>query len=401
MNKRWLWVILGAFALVLTLILGAVTGGAIVYAILQTRPVQAAALNLNEVSRDQGILIAEVDEDGPAAKAGLVRGDILLEINGKTVNNLGELEQILDERKPEETIPVKVLHGYEIRTVQLTVGEQNGRAYLGIVPCLPARLGVLNLDLIGKQGARIVQVIPNSPADRVGLKVGDLIIAVEGQEINAKNDLKDIISGYKPNDRVTLTVQSPGEETREVTVTLGENPDQPGKAYLGIHYTLAPQWDVEGEELPFEVPFPPYGRFRFTWPELPEGITQGVLIGKVDPDSPADLAGLQPGDVITAVNDEPIKTPRGLSKAIQRYKPGDEVSLTVYRSGEQEPLTINVTLGEDPKKAGRVYLGVTVSGYFFNFQKEGNFPPDITIPNPFFFEFEDEPCPECSSGGTL
>jgi membrane-associated protease RseP (regulator of RpoE activity) len=149
------------------------------------------------------------------------------------------------------------------------------------------------------------------------------------------------------------------------------------------------------------MPFTPFGRdFRFTLPDLPEGIVSGVVVGKVSPGSPAEQAGLQPGDVITAINDQPVKNPRAFVKTIQSHQPGDRISLTIFRSGEEESLTIQVTLGENPEQHGQAYLGVTVSGYFFNFQKDGNFPPEITIPEPFFFEFQEEPCPNCS-GGTL
>mgnify|MGYP005835029685 CR=1 FL=1 len=402
MNKRWLWIILGAGALVLALAVGAVAGGAIVYTVLQTRPVKAAIPSPADISQDQGILIAAVEPESPAAKAGLVRGDILLEVNSKAVNNLTELRQVLNTLEPKESIEVKALHGDEARTLKVTLGEQNGQAYLGIVPCFPERLGVMRLTLTEKQGALIIKVLPDSPASQAGLKVGDVITAVDDKEISPESDLAEVISAYKPNDRTTLTIESPGKEAREVTITLGENPDQPGKAYLGVRYTLVPKPTPEGEQsLPFRVPFTPFGRdFRFALPNLPEGVISGVVVGKVSPGSPAEQAGLQPGDVITAINDQPVKNPRAFVKNIQSHKPGDRLSLTVYRSDEEESLTIQVTLGEDPEQAGQAYLGVTVSGYFFNFQKDGNFPPGITIPEPFEFEFQEEPCPSCA-GGTL
>lgn len=401
MNKRWLWVILGALVLVFTLILGAVAGGAIVYTILQTRPVQAAVLKPAAVAQDQGVLIAWVEPDSPADKAGLVRGDILLEINGEPMNNPADLSQTLGDLKPKETIEVKVLHGDEQRTLELTLGEQNGRAYLGIVPCPPSRVGVLSLSLAGAQGALIIKVEPDSPADHAGLKVGDVITAVDDQKVTPENDLAEILADYKPNEQVTLSVQSPGEETREIIVTLGENPNQSGKPYLGVRYTLIPHATLkEGETLPFEIPSLPFRHgFRFTWPELPEGVTRGVVISEVAPDSPAEQAGLKPNDVITAIDDEPVKSTRAFINAIQSHKPGDKIALTVYRSGEEEPLTIKVTLGEDPEQASQAYLGVTVSG-FFHFQMDKKIPPEVTIPEPFFFEFEEVPCPDCS-GGTL
>ena len=74
---------------------------------------------------------------------------------------------------------------------------------------------------------------------------------------------------------------------------------------------------------------------------------QGMLVGAVQPQSPADDAGLAPGDLITRVDDAEIQWPLDFQRAMLDRKPGDEIRLTVRRG--QQPLTLNLILGDVPK----------------------------------------------------
>ncbi len=65
-------------------------------------------------------------------------------------------------------------------------------------------------------------VMPGSPADKAGLKEGDIILEIDGMEINENNSLPNILKNYKPGDRITAKVYSGGNE-KNVSITLGEN----------------------------------------------------------------------------------------------------------------------------------------------------------------------------------
>jgi S1-C subfamily serine protease len=75
-------------------------------------------------------------------------------------------------------------------------------------------------------------------------------------------------------------------------------------------------------------------------------VTEGVLVGDVLPGSPADQAGLQPGDVITAVDGVPLQEESRLAEILNSHKPGDQVTFEVLR--ENQTMTVSVTLGEMP-----------------------------------------------------
>jgi len=80
------------------------------------------------------------------------------------------------------------------------------------------------------------------------------------------------------------------------------------------------------------------------------------------PGSPAETAGLQPGQVITAVNGEAVTNPAAVVQAIAAHAPGDTITLAVTSPGQDAPQTVTVTLGADPYQPERPWLGVMLGG---------------------------------------
>ncbi len=211
-------------------------------------------------------------------------------------------------------------------------------------------------------GVLIVRVAAGSPADEVGLARGDIILTLDGDEVNSVAALLAALEDKEPGDEIELTVQH-GDDTNELTVVLGEN--ERG-AYLGI----APFDDSA------DVSFSLRGRTAPAMPFAYAPEMQGVLVVEVVEDSPAATAGLEPGDLITAVNGDELDSDADLTEIVGGLAPGDEIELTVQRqdakeleddpedTGEDnateqvETETITVTLGEHPDDAEKAYLGI-------------------------------------------
>jgi hypothetical protein len=102
------------------------------------------------------------------------------------------------------------------------------------IPVPEFRLPVLP-DTTGVSGAWIQEVVPNSPAAKAGLTPRDVITYVDDTALDEEHDLATVLGRYQPGDEVTLTVWRFGE-TRKVTATLGQHPDDPQRAYLGVKY---------------------------------------------------------------------------------------------------------------------------------------------------------------------
>jgi S1-C subfamily serine protease len=382
MNKRLLIILGIVAALILTIFIGAAAGGGIVYTLTHTT-LPAFASQTTEADPNSGLIITGVAPDSPASDAGIVRGDILLEMNGQEVNTITKVRQILSELKAGDKLRLTLLHGDELlyRTLELEDGDQGK---MGITLCCgkdesPVSVLTTAVDSL----PLIFSVMEGSPAEEAGLKVGEFILSVDGVDVDLEHPLADLIASYSPGDRVTLEVRQTGEEEfREVSVELGEHPEQEGKAYLGIRFRLMPDitfeldqsgflhgFSFENEDVPFpflegsEFPSPNHPNIPFISPScIPEDDLSGVFIRDIYEGGPADKVGLQEDDLIVEVDGEPVTDPEGLSDTISSYDPGTEVVISVFRPDECEQIEFEVRLGEHPEEEGKGYLGVVIGG---------------------------------------
>ncbi|MEY2589374.1 MAG: Lon-like protease [Acidimicrobiaceae bacterium] len=90
----------------------------------------------------------------------------------------------------------------------------------------------LGYDL-GSDGAQVVEVVTGMPADGI-IQPGETIVAIDGQPIKTTAQLRDVFAAHKPSDTVALDLQGTDGTARTASVTLGENPDKPGVAFLGV-----------------------------------------------------------------------------------------------------------------------------------------------------------------------
>jgi membrane-associated protease RseP (regulator of RpoE activity) len=229
----------------------------------------------------------------------------------------------------------------------------------------------------GGEGILVSKVEVESPADRSGMARGDILLEVNGTPVDTIVDLQAELAKLNPGDTVNLLAMH-GDEERTLSATLGE---RDGVAYLGIQ---SGEGAFPGVAVA-QPPFGPYEKFVLPhgpgpiivepglkepglmeprWDWLPEEVNQALIVGQVLPDAPAGQAGLQEGDLITKLDGKPVSRPETFTRAIQAYKPGEQITLTVYRRGEDKPLELKVTLAEHPEEAGKGYLGVMLTGFF-------------------------------------
>lgn len=245
---------------------------------------------------------------------------------------------------------------------------------------------VVKERIVPVPGALIVEVIPGSPAEEAGLQEGDMIVAVDGEMLSSEQGLAELIAGYEPGDRLRLEVERPGEGLLKLRVRLGEHPEKGEVAYLGVRYTSSPSPLGPGSRmLPFE------GLEGHDQDRLPFGrpgvtVERGAIIHSVTENSPASAAGLQEGDVIVALDGEPVDGPEVLVAAVGRHKAGDRVTLTVLQPNGEGERQVKVTLGQHPEDAGRAYLGVMIGGTMEMRRFEGGQLPEG-------FRFRVEPFP--------
>ncbi|NLE52795.1 MAG: PDZ domain-containing protein, partial [Chloroflexi bacterium] len=185
-----------------------------------------------------------------------------------------------------------------------------------------AWLGVSIADT--PDGVSIVEIVSGSPADDAGLRVGDVITAVDSVDVESADALVDLIATYAPGDEVTVTAEYRGV-SNEYTVTLGERPSDLELRRPNVE--IMPRFGMSGT-------FDLFGlRAELT--------DDGLVIEAIADDSPFANSGLQAGDVITQVNGEDISADMGAG-LLRSFRVDEPLRLTVERDGEE--ITVEVDL---------------------------------------------------------
>jgi serine protease Do len=173
-----------------------------------------------------------------------------------------------------------------------------------------------SLDIKDNKGALVAQVVPGSPAEKAGIEQGDVIVEFDGKTVSASKDLPQIVASTPVGKSVTVKLYRSGKPIdRDVKVTAMEDssetsPASSSKKTLGIAVQnltpdIARQLGLRSET--------------------------GVVVTQVEPDSPADKAGIQTGDIIREVNRKPVKDANDLVEKIDQAKDQNSVLLLVQR----------------------------------------------------------------------
>ena len=177
-----------------------------------------------------------------------------------------------------------------------------------------------SLGLQKAEGALVDELQPDGPASKAGIKPGDVIQSITGEEVKDARDLAKKIAGIPPGQTATLGVFSEGSE-KTVTLTVAKMPDRTvtdrrpskehhgGAASLGLR--LAPAAAIAGEG------------------------TRGVMVTDVDPDGPAAERGVHAGDVILDVAGKAVDNPFEVRDAVEQARSaGKQAVLMRVKSGD-------------------------------------------------------------------
>ncbi len=182
-------------------------------------------------STAMGGVVTQVEADSPGAKAGLQIGDVITEIDGHKVNDAGELQVLVGQRKPGTQVSLTVLRDGKSMTVPVTLEELGSRSGAGSSTAGEGQgkmrwgLGLSNLtpelrDQLQAprdiHGAVIEQVQPGSAADNAGLQQGDIILEVNRHKVQNASDVQQALSSVGQGQDALLLVWSNGGNTFRV-----------------------------------------------------------------------------------------------------------------------------------------------------------------------------------------
>jgi len=180
------------------------------------------------------------------------------------------------------------------------------------------------------RGVLIADVVKDSPADKAGITSGDVLVEFDGRRVDTPQDLQKIVAATAPGKGVPVKVwRDKGERT--VEIKLGETPEETaqlepspkGKSLLGLD-TRPITPDIQRQ--------------------LNLRTTDGVIVARVEEESPAAEAGMQRGDVVREINRQRIRTMQDFERVTQAIKPGDRVTMLLQRG--PQPLYVAFTVAK-------------------------------------------------------
>lgn len=314
---------------------------------------------LKSMTGAKGVLVAEIMPDSPAAKAGLQPGDLIHEFNGQPVaesrspEDLPLFNRLVLTTPVGATITAKGARAGQAQTWQLTTTEREPREARE-VESKPWGLTVRDFTLDAaleaqrkdRKGVLVDTIRPGGPCSesKPPLRSGDILLAVEGRPVDNVKALQTVTRELTKDERERQPVLVTFERNQSQFVTvvrIGPDPedDKPAraaKAWLGVGTQVLTSQIAEALKL--------------------EG-KKGVRVTRILPDSPAEKAGVQVGDIFLKLDGEviPASTPSDeelFDNLVRAYKIGSEVELTGLRGAA--PLKLTATLGRQPKPSSEL-----------------------------------------------
>ncbi len=282
-----------------------------------------SALEAQRPGKD-GVHVLTIRPGGPCseAKPGISAGDVIVEVGGKPVKNIAELRAATEAVVKDSPKRVEVLVGFErgvkkyLTVVRVGRDEEpkdparSKKAWLGVATQVLTPDLAKALNLAGKSGVRVVQVMNGTNAETAGLKVGDILLKLDGQVIEARTveDEEVFVNLIRLRDidqKVKLDLVRDGTLV-QVEVTL-QTPPAPGSE-------LKSWKDVDFEFTAREMSF-----FDRTEKKL-DAKLEGVLVERIEPAGWAALGGLDAGDVLMSVDGKVVANIQALKEALSAAK---------------------------------------------------------------------------------
>jgi C-terminal processing protease CtpA/Prc len=208
----------------------------------------------------------------------------------------------------------------ERRAIERVLAVAGGGYRLGIV--LSEIHPHLRDDLKVDAGVLVDEVLSDSPAEKAGLKDGDIIVRMDGKNVESERDIREMLNDLEDSKPIAVDVVRNGKAL-QLTVT-PEKQERTLLGNFGRNYI-----GVDLQEMDSDLA----GYFQ----AQPDS---GILIARVEPNTPAEKAGLKSGDVITEINGQKVRTQKDLRKGLDDVKEGESANLTILRQGKSQKISV-------------------------------------------------------------
>ncbi|MCI0445958.1 PDZ domain-containing protein [bacterium] len=258
----------------------------------------------------KGVMVSSAKNGGPADQASppLEEGDVIVEINGKPVENRQSMRQLTSEITKDKKAPVSTLVSFDRNVERLLTVVDVGikvpqqpppearKAYLPITTQVLTKKLANALGVPGKKGVRITGILAGSSAEKAGFKVNDIITQVADQPVDAseaqhESVLESMLRAYRINSQLEFTVIRDTKEMK-ITATLSEQPKPHREMKVYENIVL----EFKGRDISYD------DRIELNYDQS----ERGVLVTEVEPGGWASVGGLHEDDLIQAINGQKV-----------------------------------------------------------------------------------------------
>jgi serine protease Do len=293
--------------------------------------VSATGRNIGIINDQEGYGIENFIQTDAAVNPGN-SGGALVDVDGEVIG-INTAIATTNQRYQGYSFAIPINLAKKVAGDLITYGKVL-RGFLGVtISTVDATMAKAN-GLEKPQGVIINEVRKDGAAYEAGLKEGDIILSVDGKEVNASNQLQTVIASKHPGDVVTLKLIR-DKTMIEKKVKLGAR---------DAEETVVPARDSKGKDSPTKEPVAPKKvtleniglTVRNIDAEIKKQyeVEQGVYVEEVKPFSEAAQRFVQPRDVILSVGDTPVNSVAQFQDIIKSKKPGDAVLLRVKRANK-------------------------------------------------------------------
>ncbi len=166
------------------------------------------------LEKPTGALVNSIEQGGPADKAGVQPGDIILQVDNTVIDESGDLPRLIGERSPGDTVKLRVWRDKRNREIRVKLGEQASESVAvgadsssgvgGKLGLVVRQVNAREAQRLGVQGGLVIEEASGAAA-RAGLRQGDLIIAVSNQKVSTPEELRKQVEAAGKN--VPLLIQ--------------------------------------------------------------------------------------------------------------------------------------------------------------------------------------------------
>jgi serine protease Do len=191
---------------------------------VQIQPLDNASASAMGLKSPDGALVSDVVKDGPAKKAGLKTGDVIIEFNHVQVKNVDHLRNTVSASKPNKRYDLIVIRDSRKKTLKVTLEEMPGDDALATVSRPPAQTNELGIQVSslsqsvireydiskGEEGVIVIAVVEGSIAAEAGIRIGDLITRVGTKKCNSPRGFAALIKETQKKNMVMLHMKRDG-----------------------------------------------------------------------------------------------------------------------------------------------------------------------------------------------